>query len=132
MIALKDPRVVLTDIHYQIIADAVKEAHEIGVTRIVNIGTSIKESNDSIEIAKKFESVFASIGIHPCDSKEVHSSCRDIIKQLRALLANKSSNKVVAIGEIGLDFFHKPYDKQQQIDFFKAQIEWHWNLICLL
>src|SRR4030042_5432063 len=74
---------------------------------IINVGVDLERSRKSIEIAKKHEGIFASVGLHP----EYFSKAKlsDILKlsfridELRKLAKHK---KVVAIGEIGLDYFH--------------------------
>lgn len=82
-----------------------------GVENIINIGCDIQTSLRSIELADKYEQVFAAVGVHPHEAKDVPS---DYIAQLENLLAHK---KVVAIGEIGLDFHYdfSPRDLQRKI-----------------
>lgn len=101
-------------------SEAVKEASDAGVSPIVTISTNLQDSIDSIKIAREHENVFATVGIHPCDVTE---KWRDDFKQIEKLLENIEQNKIVGLGETGLDFYHKPFDKQRQIDLFKAHIE---------
>lgn len=124
IIVNKKPDQMLEEEHFIAINDLVKQAFDAGVTKILNVGTSLPESINSIQIAQRFESVYATIGIHPCDANEL---TLDYLKQARkeisTYLRHKEENKIVAIGETGLDFFHKPYNQPMQIDFFKVQIE---------
>lgn len=106
--------------HFLIIENFIHEAKQNGVTTIINVGTSLQESLNSIAIAKRFESVYATVGIHPCDAK---ATWRDEFKILENLVKEKERHKIVGIGETGLDFYHKPYDVQRQKDAFKAHIE---------
>jgi len=83
-----------------------------GVEKIVCIGTDLNTSKQSIDIADKYDSVYAAVGIHPHDSKDVS---KDYIKDLETLV--HSSEKVVAIGEIGIDHYRNisPKNIQQKV-----------------
>ena len=83
---------------------------------IVNIGTTLKDSIQGVEFAKKHEKVFTTVGIYPEYSLE--TTARDLEK-LEELAKNE---KVVAIGEIGLDY-HYDYDKESQKRLFVKQLE---------
>ncbi|MCF7800229.1 TatD family hydrolase [Candidatus Babeliales bacterium] len=111
---------VLNDQDFILIKNILQQANLVGVQKFITIGTTVLESINSINIAKKFPQVFACVGIHPCDCDV------DFLKnfeEIKKLVKNKEENKIVAIGETGLDFFHKPFDKQKQIDAFKSHIE---------
>lgn len=86
--------------------ELIRRANKEGIDYIINIGSSLKGSKDSVMLAAKYDSVYASVGLHP---HEADTSNSDIELQL-ADLAKK--NKVVAIGEIGLDYF-KNYSKPE-------------------
>lgn len=87
------------------------------VKGIITVGTTIERSVASIKIAEKYSDVFASVGIHP---EECNNLPDDYICQLRELAKNK---KVVAIGEIGLDYHYDGYCKKTQADCFKSQLK---------
>lgn len=87
---------------------------------IINIGASACGSYNSILLAQRYQSVFATIGIHPCDCDELW--LKELV-DLEAFLKNKKKYKIVGIGETGLDFYHKPFNKERQKDAFKAHIE---------
>ena len=98
-----------------------------GVAKIITIGTSLIESMNACTIAKRYENVFATVGIHPSDLSD---NWREDLKDIENLIKDKEQNKIVAVGEIGLDYFRKQYDffhnefgKAKQSDAFKAQIE---------
>ncbi len=80
----------------------------------INVGCSLDSSKKAVALAEKHEGFYAAIGLHPTDAGEPFD-----VAQYRALAQSK---KVVAIGEIGLDFFHKPYDEQKQKDIFLQQL----------
>jgi len=96
------------------------ESENFGVFKIINIATSLNESINSVSIARRFSNVFAVVGIHPCDCT---STWKKDFEEIKKMLLNKEQNKIIGIGETGLDFYHKPFDKQRQIDVFKAHIE---------
>ncbi|HBS47741.1 TPA: TatD family deoxyribonuclease [Candidatus Dependentiae bacterium] len=98
----------------------VQDAAVAKVTKIINMGTSLNESLNSVAIAIKCKNVFAAVGIHPCDCDENWE--RDL-NEIEKLVKEKDKNKIVSIGEIGLDFFHKPFDENLQKTVFIAQLE---------
>lgn len=124
MMVKQEPDVALSGEQLKAIADIVSAAGRVGVEKIINVGTSLQESINSLEIAKKFPSVFATIGIHPCDSNVLSfDDLKDIMHKWRQLLMHKQDHKIIGLGETGLDFYHKPFDRQRQVDFFKTHIE---------
>ena len=98
----------------------VTQATDCHVTKIINVGTSIVESKNCISLAQRHASIWAAIGIHPNDCT---AQWRDDIHQLEQLLHQAANDKIVAIGECGLDFHYPDYNVQRQKDAFKAQIE---------
>ena len=89
----------------------VSEAHAAGVTRILAVGASrgVTSAKHALDVAGRFANVWASAGVHPHDAKDY--TRLDEIAQLAA------QNKVLAIGETGLDFFKdwSPIDKQEEL-----------------
>ena len=90
-----------------------------GVTHIVNIGTCLENSRVSIELAHKFDGVYASCGIHPSDVLS-YESVDDVINELREMLKDE---KAVAIGEIGLDYHYDDVPREPQMIYFEKQME---------
>lgn len=95
-------------------------ANQNGITTIINVGTSLIESKNCISIAQQCPTVFATIGIHPNDLTD---SWKSDIQELKKILKNKKENKIVGIGECGLDFHYPDYNILRQKDAFKIQIE---------
>lgn len=95
----------------------VERAIATDVTKIVTIGTDIESSRRSVEIAAEFPEVYAAVGVHPTDLLNVDSNWQD---ELADLLRQP---KVVAIGEIGLDYYWDTTEPEDQKRFFKAQID---------
>lgn len=98
----------------------ITQAQQAGVTHIINVGTSVPESQNCIQLAQAFERCYATIGTHPNDLKSDWK--KDIVSYKKWLTA-KETYKIVGIGEIGLDYHYPNYNKQTQYDGFKAQIE---------
>jgi len=92
--------------------DMLKRADDAGVSAILVVGTDIESSRESVELAEKYPQLYAAVGVHPHDAGRVTNACYDIIRTLAA-----SSQKVVAIGEIGLDFYRdrSPRDLQELV-----------------
>ena len=77
-------------------------AAEAGVTRVVTIGTSVESSRRAVALAEKYANVFAVVGVHP---NSAHEATGNFAAELRELAR---SPRVVAIGEIGLDYHRLP------------------------
>ncbi|MCL4397849.1 TatD family hydrolase [Patescibacteria group bacterium] len=89
-----------------------------GVDKVINVGTSLEDSEKAIELAKKYDNIFAAVGIHPVDNPTLTINSIDWLKFEE--LAKQP--KVVAIGECGLDY-HQNQDKDRQRAIFSKQIE---------
>jgi len=85
---------------------------------ILTIGCDIKEIYKAVDIANRFENVFASVGFHPYDINDL--SLEDL-NRLRELA--ESNEKVIALGEMGLDYYRDITPKKKQWKFFEKQIE---------
>jgi len=96
--------------------DVIDRAKAAGVTRIINVATDLASSEIVIESVAKYDCVYAAVGIHPQDSANLPS---DWPERLRELL---SQPKVVAVGEIGLDYYRDFSPKETQIKIFREQI----------
>ena len=97
--------------------EVVRRANEAGVKYMIVPATDLETAHQSIALAEKHDSIYAAVGIHPHDTKDWDDS---IIDQLRELATHE---KVVAIGEIGLDYYYDFSPKDTQIRAFKKQIE---------
>lgn len=112
--------VALNENNFSYMPAIIKRAQEKNVTKIINVATSFVESLNSIEIAKKFEYIWATVGIHPNDLTQ---DWQTELKKLKKYLDHKDTNKIIAIGECGMDFYYEGYNLQRQKDGFRAQIE---------
>lgn len=86
------------------------------VSNIINCGCDLKSSLASIELAEKHPFVYAAIGVHPHEAEE--TTDEDLIK-IKELYSHE---KVVAVGEIGLDYFYDFSPREKQIELFRKQI----------
>lgn len=120
MMVKKEFDIPLTEMQARSAQTIIEQAACAGVTRFVNVGTSLVESNNCVLLARMFKDVYATIGTHPNDLKK---EWRDDIGQYKKLLQEKERHKIVGIGEIGLDYHYPGFNKQLQYDGFKAQIE---------
>ena len=98
----------------------ITEAEEAGISAILNVGTSLIESQNCIQLAQLIPQVYAAIGIHPND---LTPTWKDDLSQLAHTLTQKEPLKIVAIGECGLDKHYPDYNLVRQQDAFRAQIE---------
>lgn len=88
------------------------------VKYIINAGSSIENSKKAIKIALEHEYIYCTIGIHPECTNEL-----DRVNEIEALYNEyKNSGKIVAIGEIGLDYHYDGINKEKQIELFKVQL----------
>jgi TatD DNase family protein len=98
--------------------DAVlQRSRDAGVAGWITIGTDVSESVKAVELASKFENMFATVAIHPHHAK---SADKQTISELKEIAQNK---KVVAIGETGLDFHYEFSTREQQRNSFLRHLE---------
>lgn len=95
---------------------SVQRAHAAGVEKMLVIGTNMADSIKAIELAHQYPGIYATIGIHPHDSKNADEAGYERFKALAA------DSKVVAYGEIGLDFFRDHSPKPVQRREFARQL----------
>lgn len=79
--------------------EVIERAKKAGVERIINVGSSIEGTRRAVELAGRYDTVYATLGIHPHEAKTVTDKA---MAELRALAKEK---RVVAVGEVGLDYY---------------------------
>lgn len=87
------------------------------IKAVIVSGSDIKSSNEAVSLAHKYERVYATVGFHPHDCEMVNESSYTMFDQWLA------DNKVVGIGEIGLDYFYHIDDKDKQKEMFERQVD---------
>ncbi len=95
-------------------ARVIEQCKKIGVEYLINIGYNQETSENAIKLASEYDFIYASVGYHPHDAVEFDS---DIVRNLAR------ERKVVAIGEIGLDYYRNLSPKKIQKQVFAQQIE---------
>lgn len=94
------------------VADVLMHAGQAGVEKMICVGTDEDSSFAAINLAEKHDHIYASIGVHPHDTKDGYSRLYDM-----------SSTKLIAVGEIGLDYYYTHSPREIQIAALKGQIE---------
>ena len=97
--------------------DAIRRAESAGVNLIITVGTTLDECSKAVSIATTNKNVYAAIGIHPHEVKDIDAKTYEKLKQL------STADKVVAFGEIGLDFFRNHSPRDVQVKRFREQLE---------
>ena len=91
-----------------------------GVSGIVNVGTNPETSRAVLAMARRFPRMYAAVGIHPSDSYDIDDVDRALY-EIEEMLKMRDE-RIVAIGEIGLDYHYENTDKPKQEYVFRAQI----------
>jgi len=102
---------------YSNIHDVIKRSKQAGITKILTISTTLESFKKIIELVKKDSIIFGTFGIHPHESESNIVSSKEIVDNV------KSNNKIIGVGETGLDFFYNHSDKAKQILSFEKHIE---------
>lgn len=84
--------------------EVIESLKDFGVGNVINIGSSMKTSESSVELAEKYDFIYASVGVHPSETGELSENDMERLKELA------KHKKVCAIGEIGLDYHYLPDD----------------------
>ena len=100
--------------------EVISKIYEEGVTRVISAGYSIESSKKAIQLAKKNEFIYATCGVSPNDIPSSASEWKNQYKMLEELI---KKDKVVAVGEIGLDYYWNKENKELQKEIFINQIE---------
>ena len=103
--------------YYSDIDDIVNLAKKSNVNILINNGCDSKSNKEVIDLLDKYKNMYGAIGIHP---EEVDNYSLDDIKFIKKNLNNK---KIVAIGEIGLDYHYSKENKEKQIKLFELQLD---------
>ena len=94
----------------------IQRANVAGITYFINIGSTLESSIASCELAQKYPQIYASVGVHPHDADTFDTQAENKLRQLA------KADKVVAIGEIGLDYYRNLSSQDSQKEAFIKQI----------
>ena len=116
---------MLTDTHCHLFYDELKNnlnevlerANELGVNRFICVATNLNDARESLQLSKKYPNIFASAGIHPHDAKDAPSNFTKTIYELM------KHDSMVAVGEIGLDYFRTISESHIQKIIFREQMK---------
>ena len=97
--------------------DVINRANNAGVEKIICVGVDLESSEQCINLANKFPNIYATVGFHPHESKLAENNYLNILESMT------NEPKVVAIGEIGLDFHYNHSDEKVQKKVFLEQLE---------
>lgn len=97
--------------------EMLQRAADAGVNEIIVVGADLESSRAACELAGQHPNLYAAVGIHPHDAGRVTEKCYDLIREMAS-----GNPKVVAIGEIGLDFFRDRSPRPQQEEVFRRFI----------
>jgi len=92
-------------------------AAEAGITAIVTVGTTLPDCEKAVALTRLYKPVYAAVGIHPHEVKDIDAATYDALRVLAR------HEKVVAIGEIGLDFFYNLSPHEVQLQHFREQLD---------
>ena len=95
----------------------IQRSKDAGIEKLLTISTSIESFSRVKELVYRDEIIYGTIGIHP------HEANKDIVNSEFIEKSLKDNNKIIGIGETGLDFFYNNSDKDKQIDSFKIHID---------
>lgn len=116
----------LTDTHAHLfypdyaddIDEVISRAIEAGVEKIVVPATDLASSAKVVELTKKYDVIYGTVGVHPLDSKEWTKEWIPLLEE-----TVKNNQKIVAIGEIGLDYYYDYSPKSKQMEAFRDQLD---------
>ncbi len=109
-------------------ADEILSSEDFRATvgAVVNIGTGPENNLTAIEQAGKYDFMYVAVGIHPSDAQDkCPLGAEHAIGEIESLISDSEArrkNKIVALGEIGLDYYWQPVDKELQLDCFDKQM----------
>ncbi len=96
--------------------EVVKRAREGGIDYIITVGIDLDSCRDAVRLSEGFEYVYAIVGMHPHNAKDVDEKSYDILREYAR------HEKVRALGEMGLDFFRNHSPREVQLRRFREQV----------
>lgn len=101
----------------------IEETYNASITKFVCAGYNIQSSIDSLQLSKKYEFIYSICGISPNDIPQTENELWKEIEKISEIIKENNDKKLVAIGEIGLDYYWNKENKELQKQAFIAQIE---------
>ncbi|KKP37209.1 MAG: TatD family hydrolase, TatD DNase family protein [Candidatus Peregrinibacteria bacterium GW2011_GWF2_33_10] len=97
--------------------EVVKRMFENKISRVINVGCDLKTSKRALDLADKYDYMYATVGLHPHEAKNFS---KDILDEFEVMIEN--NQKIIGIGETGLDYFRNLSTEEEQKTVFNAQI----------
>ena len=101
----------------------IKDTYKSGVTKFVCAGYNIESSKKAIEMSQKYEFIYSICGISPNDIPQSEQELWKNIAEITQIIKENKTNKLVAVGEIGLDYYWNKENKELQKEAFIKQID---------
>ena len=116
---------MLTDTHCHLFYKQIKNdldsvlerAKNLGVNRFICVATNLDDAEECLELSKEYKNIYSSVGIHPHDSKDAPKNYKEKIYNFM------KNDKMVAVGEMGLDYFRNVSSSKIQKEIFRSQME---------
>ena len=102
---------------YENLSDVINRSKNIGITKLLTICTTLESFENIKTIVKKDQMIYGTYGIHP------HETATNKVDKQTIIRSINENEKIIGIGETGLDFFYNHSDRDKQINSFKAHIE---------
>lgn len=96
--------------------ELIASLYENGIETVLNPGADLSTSKSAVALADKYPFIYAAVGCHPHDSKDMNDDTMNIFRELA------KNKKVIGIGEIGLDYYYDNSDRETQKKWFREQI----------
>jgi TatD DNase family protein len=96
--------------------EVIKRARDAGIKHIITVGTDSDDCRKAVALAQEHDFISAAVGIHPHDAKTINAETYSLLRELAA------DDNVVAIGEIGLDFYRNLSSQEIQVQHFREQL----------
>ena len=97
--------------------EVIKSFKENNLELVINVGADLESSKKAVQLSKEYDSIYAAVGVHPHDASEIDSNTLEVLREL------SKEEKVVAIGEIGLDYYYDNSPRDLQKEWFRKQIK---------
>lgn len=102
--------------YYSNIEEILNNAKNVNISRVINNGCDSNSNKEVLELIKVYNNMYGALGIHP-EATNTYT-----LKDLEFIEENLTTNKVIAIGEIGLDYHYTKENKEEQIKLFELQL----------
>lgn len=107
--------------------EVARRAKDVGIEAIITVGSDLESTIEGLELSKKYDFIYSSVGIHPHNAKDftenTYSQLKTWITKFRIQYKAPQTPKVVAIGETGLDYYYNSLPKKTQRDVFRKHLE---------